>query len=198
MKKLPGVLLVRVLLMGVLLIALPALAEESKSGESGGISPIWTWINFLILVGVLGYLIAKNMGPMLAARSHKIQEGLAAGERAKADATARAAAVEAQLKNLGSEIEKLRASAAADREREADRIARDTENELARIEQHAGQEIESAGKAARLDVRRYAAKLAIELAEQKLRARMSPDVQADLVRNFIGDIANGRAKAQNT
>ena len=198
MKKLPGVLPMGVLLMGVLLTALPALAEETKSGESGGLSPIWTWINFIILVGVLGYLIAKNMGPMLAARTHKIQEGLAAGEKAKAEADARAAAVDVQLKNLGGEIEKLRASAASDREREASRIARDTETELARIETHASQEIESAGKAARLDVRRYAAKLAIELAEQKLRARMSPDVQASLVRNFIGDIADGRAKAQNT
>lgn len=179
-------------------MALPALAEESKSGESGAISPIWTWINFIILIGVLGYLIAKNMGPMLVARTQKIQEGLAAGEKAKAEADARAAAVEAQLKNLGAEVEKLRASAAADREREAARLVRDTESELARIETHAGQEIESAGKVARLEVRRHAAKLAIELAEQKLRARMSPDVQASLVRNFIGDIADGRAKAQNT
>jgi F-type H+-transporting ATPase subunit b len=135
---------------------------------------------------------------MLAARTHKIQEGLAAGEKAKAEADARAAAVDSQLRNLGGEIEKLRAAAASDREREAARIARDTASELTRIDQHASQEIESAGKASRLDVRRYAAKLAIELAEQKLRARMSPDVQADLVRNFIGDIADGRAKAQNT
>jgi F-type H+-transporting ATPase subunit b len=185
-------------LLGILLIALPALAEESKSAESGAISPIWTWINFIILLGVLGYLIAKNMGPMLAARSQKIQEGLAAGERAKAEADARAAAVEAQLKNLGAEVERLRAGAVADRDREAARIARDTESELARIEMHAGQEIESAGKAAQLEVRRYAVKLAIELAEQKLRARMSPDAQANLVRNFIGDIADGPAKAHNT
>ena len=27
--------------------------------------------NFIILVGVLGYLIAKNMGPMLVARTQK-------------------------------------------------------------------------------------------------------------------------------
>jgi F-type H+-transporting ATPase subunit b len=182
----------------VLLTALPAVAEESKSGESGGISPIWTWINFIILVGVLGYLIAKNMGPMLVARTQKIQEGLAAGERARTEADARAAVVEAQLNNLGSEIERIRVSAAASREGEAARIARETESELARIEMHARQEIESAGKAARLEVRRYAAKLAIELAEQKLRVRMSPDVQANLVRNFLGDIADGRAKAQNT
>ncbi len=70
----------------VLLTALPAAAQESKSSETGGISPIWTWINFFILIGVLGYLIAKNMGPMLVARTQKIQEGLAAGERARTEA----------------------------------------------------------------------------------------------------------------
>lgn len=184
-------------LLTALLLALPALAQE-EAPKSEGPGEIWTVLNFLILVGVLGYLIAKNLGPMLAQRSQHIEEGLAAGEKAKAAAQARAAAVQAQLSNLGSEIEKLRASAVEDRGREAERIKRETESELARIQQHAAQEIESAGKVATLEVRRYAARLAIELAEQKLRARMSTDVQASLIQNFIGDIAGNRAKAPNT
>jgi F-type H+-transporting ATPase subunit b len=179
------------------LLALPAVAAE-EAPKSEGPGEVWTVLNFLILVGVLGYLIAKNLGPMLAQRSVQIQEGLAAGEKAKAEADARGAAVQAQLSSLGSEIEKLRAAAIEDRGREAERIKRETESELARIQQHATQEIESAGKVATLEVRRYAAKLAIELAEQKLRARMSNDVQASLIQNFIGDIAGNRAKAPNT
>jgi F-type H+-transporting ATPase subunit b len=185
------------LLFALAFLALPLLAAEEGQAENGP-APIWTWLNFIILVAGLGYLIAKNLGPFLASRTAQIQEALAAGERAKAQAEARAAAVQAQLANLGPEIEKFKADAAQDREREAARIQRDTETELARIEQHSAQEIESAAKLARLDVRRYAAKLAIELAEQKLRARMSPETQAGLVQSFLAGILDGRAKAQNS
>jgi F0F1-type ATP synthase membrane subunit b/b' len=92
----------------------------------------------------------------------------------------------------------MRRRALEERHREEERIQRETESELARIEQHAAQEVESAGKLARLEVRRYAAKLAIGLAEHKLRARMSPDSQAALVRTFMNQLGDGLAKAQSS
>lgn len=186
-------------LVTALLVALPALAQEAgKTGEAAEPNQIWTWLNFAILIAGLGYLTAKNLGPFLTARTAEIQQGMKAGEKAKAEADARAAAVQAQLNTLGVEIDKLRAAAAQDREREVARIKRETEAELNRIQQHAALEIESAGKQAQLEVRRFAAKAAIELAEQKLRARMSPDVQTSLIQNFLGDVADGRAKTQTT
>jgi F-type H+-transporting ATPase subunit b len=160
------------------------------------ISPIWKWLNFLILAGVLGYLIAKNLGPVLVARSKQIQDGLAAGEKAKAEADARAASVQEKLNDLGFQISLMREGAKQEREREADRIRRDTERDMARIQQHAAQEIESAGKLARLEVQRFAAKLAIELAESKVRSRMSPEVEAALLGNFLDDLSAGRARQQ--
>ncbi len=45
------------------------------------------------------------------------------------------------------------------------------------------------GKQTCLELRQYVAKLAVELAEQKIRARMSPDVQSTLVNNFTGDLS---------
>jgi F-type H+-transporting ATPase subunit b len=167
-------------------------AAEKK--EQKEVSPLWKWANFAILAGVLGYLISKNLGPMLATRSQQIQEGLAAGEKAKAEADARAASVESKLNDLGFQISLMRDGAKQEREREADRIRRDTEREIARIQQHAAQEIESAGKLARLEVQRFAAKLAIELAERKVRSRMSPEVEAALVGNFLDDLSRGRAR----
>ena len=59
---------------------------------------------------------------------------------------------------------------------------------MSRIEQHAAVEIVSLGKYARLELRQYAARLALDLAEQKIRSRMSPEVQATLLENFAGDI----------
>ena len=59
-------------------------------------------------------------------------------------------------------------------------------------------EIESAGKQARLEVQRAAAMLAIELAETKVRARMSPEIQAALAAGFPQDLPrNGAASRVN-
>jgi F0F1-type ATP synthase membrane subunit b/b' len=176
------------------LIATPLLAQETehKSSEGAAEKPsmaVWQWANFAILAGVLGYLISKNMGPVLVARSHQIREGLAAGERAKADADARAAAVMAKLAGLDQAVAQMKASAKDEQSREASRLQRETAAEMTRIRQQSLLEIESAGKLARLEVRRYAAAAAIELAERKLRSRMSPDVQASLLKNFTGEIA---------
>ncbi len=149
---------------------------------------IWTVLNFLILAGGLAWLTSKYGAPLLQARSKGIAEGLAAGEKARAEADKRAAEVQAKLANLEKEIAALRAEAKAERDREADRIRRDAQNEMARIHAQAENEIESAGKQAKLEVQRAAAKLAIELAESKVRARMSPDVQASLVQGFVADL----------
>jgi F-type H+-transporting ATPase subunit b len=149
---------------------------------------IWQSINFVILAVLLGWLIVKQGGPLLAARSKEIGEGLAAGEKAKAEADARAAQVQVKLSHLETEIAAMRTDAKEEREREADRIRRETQAEIARIHVQAEHEVESAGKQARTEVQRAAAKMAIELAEQKVRARMSPEIQAALLQGFLTDL----------
>jgi F-type H+-transporting ATPase subunit b len=170
------------------------LAEESSSTSRFAISPVWKWLNFAMLVGFLGYLISKHVGPILANRAKQIEEGLAAGEKAKAEADARAAAVQTKLADLGGEIARMRAEAKVELDREAERLKQDSEREVARIQQHASQEIESAGKVARLEVQRFAAKTAIELAERKVRARMSPEVESALLGAFLDGLANGHGR----
>jgi F-type H+-transporting ATPase subunit b len=183
----------------------PATAQEQGSaqaaeqtGNSGAEKPgllIWQWVNFAILVGVLGWLASKQGGPFFVARARGISEGLAAGEKSKNEAAARARSVDERLANLKNEIAEIRARAREEREREADRIRRDTTADIARIRTHAEQELESAGKQARLDVQRFAAKLAIDLAEQKIRSRMSSEAQGALLDHFLRDLPDGAARA---
>ncbi len=152
---------------GFILLAAPALAQEAAGGPEKPNILVWQILNFLILAGLIGWMAVKQGGPLLASRKKGIQEGLAAGESAKADADARAAEVQKKLGNLEKEIAELRSGAREERDREADRIRRETKAEIARIHAQAEQEIDSAGKLARIEVQRAAARLAVELAEQK-------------------------------
>ena len=158
------------------------LAEE--------VNELWKWPNFLILAGLLGYLIKKHGGPLLAGRSEMIRQALHAGEKAKQEAEVRAAAVQAKLANLDKEISQLRAKAKADLESEAARIRHEAENEMARLEQHTAAEVIAIGKQAQLELRHFAGKLSMDLAEQKIRARMTPDAQSTLLGNFAAQIAS--------
>jgi F-type H+-transporting ATPase subunit b len=117
-------------------------------------------------------------------------------EEARRQAEMRAAEVESRLANLDADIATLRAEAQRSSEAEAQRIAQQTAAEMARIQAHAEQEIVSAGKAARLELQRYSAELAIALAEQKIRARMTPETQDALVQGFVRRLESGASRAQ--
>jgi F-type H+-transporting ATPase subunit b len=173
------------------LSAVPVFAQESGGGKPD--MTLWEWLNFLILAGALGWIVAKYGAPALRGRSKQIQDDLAAGQKAKAEAEAHAAEVQARLAGLEREIAAMRTNAADEREREAERIRVDTQAEIARIQRQCQQELESLGKLARLEVQRTAARLAMELAEQKVRARMSPELQSALTEGFLQDLPDGSA-----
>lgn len=163
----------------------PATRSE---GRAEGVSPIWSWANFAILAGGLGYLTKKYGGPWFASRSLAIRKGIADAEQIRAAAEARAAEVDRKLAGLQAEIESLKADAHREQAAEAERLRQQTATDMARIQAHAASEIEAAGKGARLQLKRYAAQLAIDLAEQKIRRQMTPDVQTALVESFARDL----------
>lgn len=160
-----------------------AHAAEEKGSMDG-----WKWANFLLLAGGLGYLIGKNAGPFFAARTAGIRKDMEESLEQRRQAEARAADVERRLANMEADIAALRGEGERDARAEAERMERHTAAEIAKIQAHAEQEIASAGKAARMELKRHAADLAIELAEQKVRARMTPDAQDSLVQGFVRNL----------
>ncbi len=126
-------------------------------------------MNFLVLAGGLGYLIKKHGGPYFAQRSEQIRKGMDDAERARAEADAKVAEVDRRLANLKSEIEALKRNAQQEADAEAQRVRREADAEMAKIQTHLADEIASASKAARLDLRRYSAGLALSLAETEDR-----------------------------
>ena len=179
------------------LAAVPAvcLAAEEKteskketSGEGEGGLKTWEWANFLVLAGGLGYLAGKNAGPAFAARSRKIRKDMVEAEEVRKDAEAKVADVDRRLANLEGEIASLRTEAQQESDAERARYSQQIAGEIAKIQVHAEQEIASAGKAARMELKHYSAELAVGLAGQKIRARMNPDTQDALVRGFVRDL----------
>jgi F-type H+-transporting ATPase subunit b len=172
-----------------LALATCVLAQEASPGAEAG-DPLlgWKWANFAILAVVLGYLIRKHAPAFFEQRTQEIQQGISEAAKAKQEAEARVAAIEARLAGLASEIEKLRAGAQAEMAAEGDRIGRETETRLRKIQEQSVQEIALMSRAIREELRKHSALLALDLAQQRVRSRMTPDVQNGLVDGFLHDM----------
>lgn len=173
----------------LILLALPLAAAEQAAEHAGaeaqhGPSP-WLWANFVILMGALIYLARKHGGPFLAERDAAIQKGIAGAAAKKADADARVADVNQRLANLDTEIADLKVQMRTEQQQEAQRLADRNAQEIARLQHQSEQEMASAAKTARLELQAHAAKLALALAEQKLRTQMTDDTQHRLTGSFV-------------
>jgi F-type H+-transporting ATPase subunit b len=188
----------RLLLLAIVSLSLlvPISAQEGKAAEKKEEADlgIWRWANFLILGALIGYGLAKFMPSHLSARSAEIQKGIAEAQRLKAEAERRAAEIEKRMLALGAEVEKLRTDSKAEMQREGDRIRQETAGQMQRLAQQSEAEIESAGVVAKRQLKDYAANLALDLAEQRVRGRLDTGAASNLVDDFIGDLARREAK----
>jgi F0F1-type ATP synthase membrane subunit b/b' len=148
----------------------------------------WKWANFAILAAGIGYLLVKQAGPYFAARSVEIQKGIEEAQKLRAEAEQRAEAMDARLAILGVEVEAMRKASLEEASQEAHRFRQETAHEMAKIQANAEREISSALKA-QIELKSYAAQLAIDLAREKVRERMTPADQETLVRNFVADLS---------
>ena len=172
-----------------------APAGEHKSeaaGEKHEQEPniLWKWFNFAILAGGLGYLAAKNAPAFFKSRTQEIQRGIADAAEMRQEADQRATAMDKRMANLEAEIAGLRAHAKSEIAAEANRVGAETAELLAKIQAHAEREIASAAKGATLQLKAYSAKLALELAEEKLRVRMTAATDKELIGDFLKGLKN--------
>jgi F-type H+-transporting ATPase subunit b len=167
-------------------------SEHSESSEDK--LAVWKWANFVILIGGLGYLVAKSVPAMFKSRGEEILKGIQEAQKTKQDAEKRAADMEARLAKLGADIEEFRVHAKANMEKEGQRIQEETTAHLKKLEAQAAAEIESAGKAARAALKRVAADLALDLAAQRIQSRLDANTEDGLVDNFLSDLKHQGSK----
>jgi F-type H+-transporting ATPase subunit b len=154
-------------------------------------STLWKTINFVILAAAIGYGISKAGPAFFRSRTAEIQRGIAEATRLQEQAETHAAEMTRRLENLDAEIADLRREARAELEAEDRRIQASTAQLMARMQANAEQEIASAGKQARKELRAYSSELALELARQKIRSRMTPELANTMMDSFVRELGSG-------
>jgi F-type H+-transporting ATPase subunit b len=170
------------------------LAREAEEERPMPNELLWKLANFAVLAGGLGYLIAKTAGPYFRSRGEEIQQGIADAAQVRAEAEARAAAIESKIGNLSGEIESIRAASKAEITAEGARVQAETEAQIAKVQKQAEMEIASAAKHASLELKAYSAQLALALAEKQIRQRLDAGTQEDLANAFVNDLRQEKAQ----
>ena len=177
--------------------ATPPAEHHAESGAEHSDLGMWKWANFAILAGLLAWATGKNAGPFFRARIDEIQKDINDARAVRQEAEARAGAIEKRLANLDTELAALRGDARREMEAEAARIQDETRRVLDKANDQTGLEIAAMSKAAENKLRQEAARLALELAEKKLQARMTPEAQGSLVSRFAAGLREQAANTKN-
>jgi len=194
-------LLLALLLTSLVLLVCPVMAQDGEAVEHADTVEhaeeaehdnvtAWKALNFGLLALVLGYFLRKPAKQYFSGRTAEIRQGIHEAAKLREEAEVRAAEMERRLANLETEIRELRASARDEMVAEEERLRAGTEQALSRLRERSQQEIASATRAARQQLRTEAAQLALGLARGIVRERMTPEVTAGLMTFFVDEVGN--------
>ncbi|MDE2756982.1 MAG: ATP synthase F0 subunit B, partial [Acidobacteriota bacterium] len=129
----------------------------------------------------------------LQTRARGIAEGLASGKRAQEEAEAKMSAIESQLARLDEEIDGLKQQADRESEEERQRIIDSSRAEAERIVAMARREIEVLQRSAQAELKAHVARLAVDLAEERLREDLEPSQNRRLISRFVRSLKETRS-----
>lgn len=151
---------------------------------------LWKFINLAIFIPLLIWFMNRvlGVGGNLRHRKEQIRRDLERAQQERDVAVAKLKEVEERLSGLDSEVAAIREQSKREAGEERERIAKATEVEMAKLSEQAKREIESAGKAAKFELRRYAAETSVRLAEEVIRREMKPEDDARLISRNVEEL----------
>lgn len=181
------------LLFLLLFTAAQACAAEESGGKGAEqATEIFRWINFAILAGVLLWVFAKLLPPVFHRNAERISSAITKATAEKDDADQRVREAESKLAHLEQEVAELRAAAERESAAEGDRIRALAQTEARKVAIAAQAEIEATERAARMELKALAAKLAVDGAESLLAKQLTSAAAQDSLMDAFVKSLEGR------
>jgi F-type H+-transporting ATPase subunit b len=187
--------IVQILALTVFNLAIASLVYASSGGTEGAehAAPwwkdyIWKIINFLLLFILLFKFAKKPLQNFFQKRTELIEKTLNEAKEAKAASLKALQEVETRLKAKDAEIEAILAASRKSGEQERDSIIVESDRLKAKILEQAKTNIEYELKHAKEAIKAEAVELAMELAEKKLKEKMTKEEQEKLLEDSLTKI----------
>ena len=167
-------------------------ADAEEHHEEGIMSSVFRAANFAILVGALVYFLRAPIAAYLASRSTHIRQELVTASDMRAAATAQLAEIDQRMQALPGELEALKRQGAEDVKAEQARITRAAAEERTRLLEQTRREIDMRLRVARRELTEHAARLAVGVAEQRIKRSITPEDQTRLVDRYTSQLKEAR------
>jgi F-type H+-transporting ATPase subunit b len=181
-------------IVSALLWSAPVLAAGGGGQPEGWFTALaFHTFNLFLFVGAVAFLTRKMIPEALKNRAARIEKELDESNRLRREAQARYDELEARLNRFESEFNEMRADATRASDREVALIGERAETEVAQIKAGAEKAIRDEVNAARTALHQQAVTLALNVAEEQLRGRISAADQDRLAQDLLGTVkeANG-------
>ena len=170
-----------------------AMASGEAHHDAGALWKdfIFRSINFIVLVGALGYFVFTPIKNALIGRSKKVAADLEEAKEARLSAEAKYQEICLKLQNAQEEIENLRAVLEKEGIEERDKIVSQGNQLCGKIQKDADKWAAIEVENARTELRREMSQLAISLASEMIKKNIDSEDQEKLVSNYlkaIGDL----------
>ncbi|MBI4468957.1 MAG: ATP synthase F0 subunit B [Acidobacteria bacterium] len=168
---------------------LPGLADDTTLPAAAPVllllnPEIPRTVNFLIFAAILIYLLRKPLSRFLAERVEAIRRDLAEAGAKKERVESRLREIEGQLARLQAEIAEFKSAAEQESLKDQERIRAATEVEMQKLKTFAGREIDGAKSAALLELKAFAARKSVEVAESLIHRELKEEDERRLVSDF--------------
>jgi F-type H+-transporting ATPase subunit b len=189
------------LFAGLLFAAADQPLHAQSNGEKGPIADSnpnehpdtkWHLINTAIFAIGLGWAIWKMAPAFFNARSADIQRAIKEATGLKMQADLRYSEIDRKMATLPEEVKRMREQSALEMDREHRRRQEETAREIKRIQDASAAEVEALRQEAIQTARERTARSALQLAEERLAARVSGASNDELLRDFIHLVERGK------
>jgi F-type H+-transporting ATPase subunit b len=174
----------------MLLVA--AAAYASGGGEGGGkekwIEFGWKSVNFIILVGLLYWLLAGKLKEFFVDRGKNIRKALEEAIAAKEEAEKKFKEYELRLEKANEEIAKISEMIKAQGEAEKQKIIEDARKTAEKMKEDTQARMEQEFKKAGSQLRAEAALLSVQMAEELLKKNLSAKDHETMVRDYLDKV----------
>ena len=176
------------------------LSEPASTGGESSFSHIWNtyfnypgfeawkFINLAVFVWLAVYLSKNFFGEKFKTKREEIRAELIQAEAKKQAALQKLTETEVKLARLNTEVSAVKQRSAQEAIAEKNRIIEQTEAEIAKLREQANNEIERTSKQAKNELRKFSAEESIRLAEELIKSKINPEVDAKIVKSGIESI----------
>ncbi len=149
----------------------------------------WKTVNTIILIAILYYFLKKPISKFFSEGMSAIVNRFESAKKEKEEALELLKEAERKSEEARKEAQKILLMAEELAEREKSQIIEEAKATADRIIKTSNEEIEREVQKAKAELKSYAALKAVELAQEKIKQKMDPELNKKLVESNLSQIA---------